>query len=97
MKSLLFIALLFIGGDCFGQLVNIPSPLNNLYHSGNDFSRHHEVIRFFETLQNLYPNRVKLQPYGYTIEGRPLMLVFLASEKKPRQPGNNTHAASFRR
>lgn len=81
MKSLLFIALLFIGGDCFGQLVTIPSPLNNLYHSGNDFSRHHEVIRFFETLQNLYPNRVKLQTYGYTIEGRPLMLVFLASEK----------------
>lgn len=81
MKSFLFVALLSIFGGGFAQLIPIPDPLNSYYHSGNDFSRHHEVVRFFETLQNMYPNQVKLQTYGYTEEGRPLMLVFLASEK----------------
>lgn len=81
MKSILFVTLLSISGGGFAQLIPIPAPLNTYYHSGNDFSRHHEVVSFFETLQSLYPKQVRLQTYGYTNEGRPLMLVFLASEK----------------
>jgi hypothetical protein len=81
MKSILFVAFCSISVGVFAQLIPIPAPLNAYYHSGNDFSRHHEVVRFFETLQSLYPNQVSLQTYGYTNEGRPLMLVFLASEK----------------
>lgn len=81
MKHILLGLLLLSSSLLSAQLVNIPSPLNKYYHSGRDFSRHHEVVQFFETLQTLYPKQVKLETYGYTNEGRPLIMAFISSEK----------------
>lgn len=81
MKHFLFGIFLLISSLLFAQLASIPSPLNKFYHSGKDFSRYHEVIQFFETLQQRFPSQIILEPYGYTNEGRPLMLVFISSKE----------------
>ena len=70
------------------QLVNIPSPLNKYYHSGTDFSRHHEVIQYFESLQRMFPKQITLETYGYTNEGRPLIVAFISSEKNIKSLDN---------
>ncbi|MFM7595336.1 MAG: hypothetical protein ACKO4Y_04075, partial [Flavobacteriales bacterium] len=81
MKHFLF-GLIFLSATLVtAQLVSIPTPLNKYYHSGRDFSRHHEVVQFFQTLQTLYPKQVKLETYGYTNEGRSLIMAFISSEK----------------
>ena len=81
MKNFLFGLIIFSVTLVSAQLVSMPSPLNKYYHSGTDFSRHHEVIQFFEALQQRYPLQINLETYGYTNEGRPLILVFISSEK----------------
>ena len=81
MKNFLFGLIIFSVTLVSAQLVSMPSPLNKYYHSVTDFSRHHEVIQFFEALQQRYPLQVNLETYGYTHEGRPLILVFISSEK----------------
>ena len=79
MKTILLGLFIWSSLLCYSQLVTVPKPLNTFYHSGKDFSRHHEVVQFFETLQAMYPNQIKLQTYGYTNEGRPLILAFLGT------------------
>ena len=81
MKALFFLGFLVIASRVFTQLIPIPAPFNAYYHSGNNFSSHHEVVRFFECLQQQYPQKIKLETYGYTEEGRPLTVAFLGSEK----------------
>jgi hypothetical protein len=81
MKNFLFGLIIFSATLVSAQLVSIPSPLNKFYHSGTDFSRHHEVVQFFETLESLYPKQVKVETYGYTNEGRPLIMAFISTEK----------------
>ncbi|MBL7472697.1 M14 family metallopeptidase [Robertkochia sediminum] len=49
------------------------------YELGTRFSRHHQVTDYFEHLASQAPDRVKLQPYGTTYEGRTLMVVFISS------------------
>ncbi len=59
---------------------NIPSPKAYLgYEIGENFSRHHQVIGYFQALANAATSQIKLQQYGATNEGRPLMLAFISS------------------
>ena len=59
---------------------NIPSPSAFLgYEIGGNFSRHHQVVGYFEALAKASPASMKLQAYGSTNEGRPLMVAFIAS------------------
>ena len=81
MKHLLIGICLLLAWTTHSQLVQIPKPLNNYYHSGTDFSRHHEVLSFFESLQSLFPNQVKIEPYGKTNEGRTLFVVYLSNSE----------------
>ena len=81
MKNFLFGLIILSSTLLSAQLVTIPSPLNKYYHSGTDFSRHHEVIQYFETLQRMFPSQVTLETYGFTNEGRPLIVAFISSEK----------------
>ncbi|MFM7565164.1 MAG: M14 family zinc carboxypeptidase [Flavobacteriales bacterium] len=85
MKWLLFSSWLVLLQPLLGQLSSPVSPLNQYYHAGKNFSRHHEVVSFFQSLQSLYPTHVKMETYGTTPEGRPLFLVFLSSEKNISQ------------
>lgn len=85
MKFIFSSISLWVISLCFTQSVTLPSPLNSYYHSGKDFSRHHEVVQFFEALRNLFPTQVKIENYGTTQEGRPLILVFISSAENIQQ------------
>ncbi len=57
------------------------SPKEHLgYEIGDQFSHHHEVVGYFQKLDNT-SSRVKLIEYGKTNEGRPLLLAFVSSEE----------------
>ncbi len=85
MKWILSSCFLLLLQVVFSQLGKVPQPLNKFYHSGKNFSRHHEVVSFFESLASLYPKQVKIENYGLTPEGRPLFLVYLSSENNISQ------------
>ncbi len=62
----------------FGQ---IQSPSEFLgYELGDSFTRHHKVVEYYQQLATADPDRVVLEQYGETNEGRPLYLVFLGSK-----------------
>ena len=59
---------------------NFQSPSEFLgYELGTQFSRHHEVVDYYEHVAANEPTRVKLVEYGQTNERRPLLLAFLSS------------------
>lgn len=68
--------------SCFGSYAqNLQSPQEFLgYELGTKFSRHHQIISYFEYVARQNPGQVKLIPYGKTNEGRPLMVAVIASE-----------------
>ncbi|TRZ41822.1 M14 metallopeptidase family protein [Robertkochia solimangrovi] len=73
-------ALLFIFLCSIVTAQKIQSPSDFLgYHLGSEFSRHHQVIDYYEYLAETLPDQVKLIPYGKTYEGRELLLAVLSS------------------
>ncbi len=71
-------ALLGVVTFSFGQ---IQSPAEFLgYDLGDSFTRHHKVVEYYQQLAAADPDRVVLEKYGETNEGRPLYLVFLGSK-----------------
>ena len=71
-------ALLGVVTFSFGQ---IQSPAEFLgYELGDSFTRHHKVVEYYQQLAAAEPDRVVLEKYGETNEGRPLYLVFLGSK-----------------
>ncbi|MDM9632626.1 M14 family metallopeptidase [Robiginitalea aurantiaca] len=59
---------------------DLKSPSEYLgYELGSKFTRHHEVVSYFQYVSNTLPQQVQLQPYGYTNERRPLMLAMISS------------------
>ncbi|WP_067034304.1 M14 family metallopeptidase [Allomuricauda sp. CP2A] len=49
------------------------------YELGTQFTRHHEVVDYYEYLAKEAPERVKLTVYGKTNERRPLILAYVSS------------------
>ncbi len=49
------------------------------YELGARFSRHHQVMEYYEYVAKNAPAMVKLQPYGETYEHRPLLVAFISS------------------
>lgn len=49
------------------------------YELGSRFSRHHQVVSYFEHLAEQAPEMVKLEQYGSTYEGRPLMVAYIST------------------
>lgn len=83
MHKLLRVFLLWISSVSFSfaqNAGNIPSPSEFLgYPLGSKYSYHHKVISYFETVAKASPLTIKMQSYGKTYEGRPLMVVFISS------------------
>ncbi|MFZ9660803.1 MAG: M14 family metallopeptidase [Chitinophagaceae bacterium] len=65
----------------FAQNANvIPSPSAFLgYPLGSKYSFHHKVVSYFETVAKASPATIKMQSYGKTYEGRPLMVLYISS------------------
>jgi hypothetical protein len=49
------------------------------YQVGTRYTPHHKVVAYFEHVAQSTPLQVKNLTYGYTYEGRPLMLSFVSS------------------
>lgn len=78
MKYLFLFLLIFIFG-C-PVIAQVQSPEQFLgYKLGTKFTPHWKLISYFKYIAEQLPSRVKLEQYGLTNEGRPLMLCFIAS------------------
>lgn len=68
---------LFLGLSLSAQL---KSPREFLgYSIGEKYTPHWKVVSYFQAMAAAAPDRMKLQPYGETNEGRPLMLAFISA------------------
>jgi hypothetical protein len=80
MNKFILFSILFLASHVFAQ--DVPSLKSLLGHGiGVEFTRHHEVISFYENLHLAFPNESKILEYGETNEGRKLMLFFMGSEE----------------
>ena len=71
---------LFINIQVFSQ--NIQSPSEYLgYEIGTQFSRHSQVIDYFDYVSSELPGNVKMEKYGETYERRPLYLAYISSKE----------------
>lgn len=78
MKRLLPILLFTLPTFLLAQL---KSPSEFLgYELGTQFTRHHQVVDYYQYLAQAEPNRMKLMEYGKTNERRPLLLAHISSE-----------------
>lgn len=79
MKHLLLLLLTFLIADAGFAQAQLPTPDVFLgYELGTRFSRHHQVVDYFERIAEL-SDRVQLEYYGETNEGRPLLTAYIAS------------------
>ena len=77
MKRLLLLVCTFISVVSFGQ---IPAPAQFLgYEAGTKFTPHYKIVNYFEALAKAAPGMCKLEQYGTTSEGRPLLLLYVSS------------------
>ena len=49
------------------------------YKIGSQYTPHWKIINYFQSIATAAPGNVKLQEYGKTNEGRPLMAAFISS------------------
>lgn len=81
MRKLLVILLIASINTAVLTGQNIKSPSEFLgYDIGTQFSRHHQIIDYFQNVAETLPNQVKLEQYGSTYERRPLYLAYISSE-----------------
>jgi len=79
MKLNLRYALLFIP---FFSVAQLKSPSEFLgYELGTQFTRHHEVVDYYQYLAEAEPQRMNLLEYGKTNERRPLLLATISTKE----------------
>ncbi|MCW3092704.1 MAG: zinc carboxypeptidase [Ferruginibacter sp.] len=64
----------------FGQQIKSPDEFLG-YQLGEKFTPHHKIVSYFQQAAAAKPQMMKLQQYGETSEGRPLLLALIASEE----------------
>src|SRR5882724_6552342 len=75
MKYSLLLTLLLSSCCCLAQ--NPPSPEEFLgYPLGAHFTPHQRIAGYFQAVAQAVPGQMKLEQYGTTYEGRPLLLAF---------------------
>lgn len=78
MKQLLLTAFFFYSFFAISQDIKSPSEFLG-YELGTQFTRHHEVVDYYEYLAEVAADRVQLTSYGKTNERRPLLLAYVSS------------------
>src|SRR4029078_13432725 len=58
------------------------------YKIGTRFTPHWKIIDYFKSVANAVPSMVKLEQYGQTNEGRPLIVVYVSSDTHISNPEN---------
>jgi hypothetical protein len=77
MKQLFALLLLFIFHSSQAQLKSPEQFLG--YKIGTRFTPYHRIVDYVKTVAAASPNTVKLQQYGTTNEGRPLLALFISA------------------
>src|SRR5579872_1586734 len=84
MKQSLLFGLLLSACCCCAQ--NPPSPEAFLgYPLGAHFTPHHQLAGYFSAVAHAVPDQMKLEQYGTTYEGRPLLLACITSPENLRR------------
>ena len=78
MKPLLAVLSLIITLSLNAQELKSPSEFLG-YELGTRFTRHHQVVDYYQYLSEAAKDRVKLNEYGKTNENRPLLLAYISS------------------
>ena len=55
------------------------------YKLGSKFTAHSRLVNYFETVANALPDQIKLEKYGETNEGRPLLMAVIASKENMKR------------
>ena len=77
MKKILPVLLLFITVSVVAQ---IPSPAGFLgYELGDHYTPHYKIVQYFEAVAKATPATMKLEQYGATNGGRPLLLSYIST------------------
>lgn len=80
MKKTILLFCLLLAGLTSAQQIQSPSEFLG-YELGSQFSRHHQVMAYYQYLASVAPNNVVLKTYGYTNERRPLVTAFVSSQE----------------
>ncbi|WPU94469.1 M14 metallopeptidase family protein [Mucilaginibacter sabulilitoris] len=79
IKRLLFVLITFISlSSAIAQKIQSPDEFLG-YKLGDQFTPHYRIVDYFKYVAQVSKN-VKLQQFGTTNEGRPLLAVFIASD-----------------
>ncbi|MGG9963011.1 M14 metallopeptidase family protein [Ferruginibacter sp. SUN106] len=80
MKKNLFVLLtiLFSSYTSFSQELKSPDQFLG-YQLGDKYTPHYKIVNYFQQAALAMPKMMKLEQYGSTNEGRPLLLAFVAS------------------
>ncbi|MFD2514312.1 M14 family metallopeptidase [Pontibacter locisalis] len=86
VKSIAAFTLLFLTVQVAIAQQKLKTPEQFLgYQLGKQFTTHARIVDYVTYLASQSPNRMKVEEYGRTYEGRPLMLAYVASaENLPR-------------
>ncbi len=80
MKRFLLLVTLYL--SLFTSAQDLKSPSEFLgYELGTQFTRHHQVVDYYEYLADAASDRVQLKAYGQTNERRPLLLAYISSKE----------------
>ena len=78
-KPLLFVCLIAFSVTAFAQDIRSPEKFLG-YKLGEQFTPHYKIVEYFRYIAQAAKN-VKLEQYGTSNEGRPLIAVFVASDE----------------
>src|SRR5512138_2984462 len=68
----------FLAACSFAQLKSPEEFLG--YRIGTKFTPHWKIVDYFKSVAAAVPSMVKLEQYGQTNEGRPLMVAYVSSD-----------------
>ena len=82
MKKIFFVFFtsLISSYTSFSQSLKSPDDFLG-YSLGSKYTPHYKIVNYFQQAAAAMPKMMKLEQYGTTIEGRPLLLAFVASEE----------------
>ncbi len=82
MKKIFFVFFTFLISSYISFSQPLKSPDNFLgYALGSKYTPHYKIVNYFQQAAAAMPKMMKLEQYGTTNEGRPLLLAFVASEE----------------
>ena len=76
-KTILWVSLFILPFSLFAQVLSPEQFLG--YKVGTRFTRHHQIVSYFNAIASAKSDMVKLIPYGKTNEGRDLMVAAIGT------------------